>query len=187
MSNVFYIVMFVLSIIITHSICKGLNFFGTTGGIIKLKFGIWIVVFFCLGMAANATGIAPAAETNQELSSDEEYEDNEENIYDSNEEYDKKNKNNINKKNKKYILPNSSKKKLTKSDLKGLSKKELRLARNEIYARHGRIFQDEELQSYFESTPWYEGIIPAEEFSDSEELNDIERKNVLLIQEYENQ
>ena len=85
-----------------------------------------------------------------------------------------------------YILQNSSSRKLTKNDLKNLSKKQLRLARNEIYARHGRIFEDIELQNYFESQSWYEGTIPAEEFFDSEELNAIERKNILLIKKYEN-
>lgn len=38
-----------------------------------------------------------------------------------------------------YVLPDSANRKLKKSDLKGLSKEELRIARNEIYARHGRI------------------------------------------------
>ena len=30
------------------------------------------------------------------------------------------------------------------------SKELIRIARNEIYARHGRIFNDEELRNYFE-------------------------------------
>lgn len=48
----------------------------------------------------------------------------------------------------------SSIKELKKSDLEDLSKSELRLARNEIYARHGRRFQDQELQDYFDSQEW---------------------------------
>lgn len=50
-----------------------------------------------------------------------------------------------------YVLPDSAKRKLKKSDLKGLSKEELRIARNEIYARHGRMFDDKKLQKYFDS------------------------------------
>lgn len=55
-----------------------------------------------------------------------------------------------------YVLPDSANRKLKKSDLKGLSKEELRIARNEIYARHGRMFDDKNLQKYFDSQSWYE-------------------------------
>ncbi|MBR2063961.1 MAG: YARHG domain-containing protein, partial [Bacteroidales bacterium] len=40
---------------------------------------------------------------------------------------------------------------LTKSDLAGFGPEVCRVARNEIYARHGRIFTDEILKAYFES------------------------------------
>ena len=36
-----------------------------------------------------------------------------------------------------YILPDSSSRILSDSEVSGLSKEELRLARNEIFARHG--------------------------------------------------
>lgn len=84
-----------------------------------------------------------------------------------------------------YILPDSAAVKLTKSDLEGMSKEELRLARNEIYARHGRLFQDEELQEYFDAQDWYEGYIEPEDFVDSEELSALERRNAKFIQKYE--
>ena len=48
-----------------------------------------------------------------------------------------------------YILPNSDTVRLTRTDLQGLSKEELRLARNEIFARHGMIFGVEDLDTYF--------------------------------------
>lgn len=38
---------------------------------------------------------------------------------------------------------------------KNLSKQTLRLMRNEIYARHGYIFKDIELQNYFSKQSWY--------------------------------
>lgn len=50
-----------------------------------------------------------------------------------------------------YILPHSDTKKLTDSDLSELSEKQLELARNEIYARHGRKFKTDYLQEYFNS------------------------------------
>lgn len=82
-----------------------------------------------------------------------------------------------------YILPNSAEEYLTMEDLEGLSPEELRLARNEILARHGRQFDDPELSAYFESKDWYEGTIDGETF-DAEytwELNEYERRNVDLI------
>lgn len=84
-----------------------------------------------------------------------------------------------------YIFPNSDSKKLTKADLRNMTSEELRLGRNEIYARHGRLFDDEELQEYFDEQSWYVGTIEPSEFVDSQELNDIERRNAKFILKYE--
>lgn len=83
-----------------------------------------------------------------------------------------------------YILPDSDKKLLTEEDLDGLSADDCKLARNEIYARHGRKFNDEEIQSYFDSKDWYEGTVEPDDFKD-EYLPEIERKNVQFISDYE--
>lgn len=83
-----------------------------------------------------------------------------------------------------YILPGSDSRYLDKSDLRGLSAEECRLARNELYARHGRIFNDEELQDYFNSKSWYYPSIEADDFEESM-LNDYEVANRDLIVEYE--
>ena len=66
-----------------------------------------------------------------------------------------------------YIIPKSSKRILTEKDLEGLSSEQLRLARNEIFARHGRIFGSSDLQEYFESKSWYKGTADSSEFQDS--------------------
>ena len=58
--------------------------------------------------------------------------------------------------NENFIISYSGDVFLDESDLKGLSKDDLRLARNEIYARHGYVFQSKELQNYFGSQSWYE-------------------------------
>ena len=50
-----------------------------------------------------------------------------------------------------FLLPESDCKYITKEDLKEFDAEQCRLARNEIYARHGRKFQDEVVQKYFES------------------------------------
>ena len=83
-----------------------------------------------------------------------------------------------------YILPFSDCEYLDESDLEDLSAEECRIARNEIYARHGRIFEDEELTSYFNSKDWYEGNIRGENFQE-DVFNNYERHNLIVITEYE--
>ena len=83
-----------------------------------------------------------------------------------------------------YIFANSDTQLLTKADLEGLSKEECQIARNEIYARHGRRFNDEELQAYFDAQEWYEGTIDPDDFQESV-LSDIEIANKNLIVTYE--
>lgn len=83
-----------------------------------------------------------------------------------------------------YILPESNTRYLELSDLEGMTAEECRLARNELYARHGRKFDDEYLQAYFESKEWYEGTIDAKDFDESV-LNEYEFANRDLIVEYE--
>ena len=83
-----------------------------------------------------------------------------------------------------YILPYSSERLLTNDDIRNLSSGQLMLARNEIYARHGRIFQDNEIRTYFESQPWYHGKIAPEDFS-ADVLSEIEQKNIEFIRAYE--
>ena len=71
---------------------------------------------------------------------------------------------------------------LTEQMLHGLSLHELRLLRNEIYARHGRMFHADWLQQYFSNQPWYS---PDENFKD-EELSGNDKVNVETIVKYEN-
>lgn len=83
-----------------------------------------------------------------------------------------------------YILPDSDKRYLAEEELSGLSAEELRLARNEIYARHGRIFQNEFLNNHFSACDWYRPTKTASEFSESV-FNQYERANRNLIVAYE--
>ena len=84
-----------------------------------------------------------------------------------------------------YIFADSDSRYLKASDLKKLSKKELRLARNELYARHGYIFEDEELSEYFNGKDWYLGSVEGDEFSDKDIFNKYEIANRNLILKYE--
>ena len=86
--------------------------------------------------------------------------------------------------NNEFILPDSSVRVLDKSELSGFSAEQCRLARNEIYAKHGRMFDDAGLQNYFNSRSWYHGTIPAKQFNDNM-LSDIEIQNRNLIIAFE--
>jgi hypothetical protein len=66
-------------------------------------------------------------------------------------------------------------------ELEGLFPEAARRLRNEIFARHGRVFKDPLLQSYFASQDWYH----ANPKFDLTSLTPIERKNVATIQSYE--
>jgi len=79
-----------------------------------------------------------------------------------------------------YIFP-SDEVYITEDFLDTLSKEEIAFIRNEIYARHGYIFQTEPFKSYFSEKSWY---VPNENFNESM-LSDIEKVNVNTILEYE--
>lgn len=83
-----------------------------------------------------------------------------------------------------YILPESASRLLTEADLENLTQEDLRIARNEIYARHGRKFLDEGLQEYFNGKSWYNGTIEPDDFKE-DMLSEIERTNEDTIVNYE--
>ena len=75
-----------------------------------------------------------------------------------------------------YILPQSADTVLTTADVEGLSLQAVCYAKNEIYARRGRLFKSQELMDYFNSKSWYSGTISPENFTD----------NLLSATEYQN-
>ena len=77
------------------------------------------------------------------------------------------------------MLPGSDTRLLTEEDLEDLSKRQLFIARNEIFARHGREFASPELRRHFSQFPWYRPR-PGEI-----ELNATEAANVRLIAQEE--
>ena len=84
-----------------------------------------------------------------------------------------------------YILPKSGTEKLTRADLEGLTKEQLRLARNEIYARHGMIFGVADLDNYFATKSWYKPTVSFTVFYETVEMSLVEEENVILIQQIE--
>ena len=79
-----------------------------------------------------------------------------------------------------YIFPTSSGSLLYDGHFEGMTREKLRLGRNEIYARHGRRFNDPALQQYFDARSWYHGTIAPEAFDESC-LNTWEKRNIQLI------
>lgn len=65
--------------------------------------------------------------------------------------------------------------------LEGLFLEDARKLRNEIYARHGKVFKDKSVQKYFASFNWYK---PNPKYSDNS-LTATERKNAAAILAYE--
>ncbi len=84
-----------------------------------------------------------------------------------------------------YLLPESNSRYLTAADLSSLSHEQLCFARNEIFARHGRIFKTPEIAAYFNSKTWYKGTISPSAFSEKV-FNQYESYNVGFIRDYEN-
>ena len=70
---------------------------------------------------------------------------------------------------------------ITTEMVEGLFVEDLRVLRNEIYARRGRVFKDQTLQKYFETQSWYQ---PNPDFKD-DMLSETETKNLAIIRDTE--
>ena len=84
-----------------------------------------------------------------------------------------------------YIFYDSDSRYLNESDLASLNIFELSIARNEIYARHGYIFsENQEMIDHFGAQPWYKGTESSQE-EVSKNFNTYEKKNVAFISDFE--
>ncbi|MBE6928012.1 MAG: YARHG domain-containing protein [Ruminococcaceae bacterium] len=80
-----------------------------------------------------------------------------------------------------YLLAESNIRYLNESDIAGLSESALQYAINEIYARHGYIFNSPRIKAHFESLWWYYGTTPSTEFS-FDVLNIYEQANLVFLE-----
>lgn len=80
-----------------------------------------------------------------------------------------------------YVITDSDSRVISESELTSFTPWQLKVARNEIYARHGRPFVHKDLQCYFASKSWY---TEDDSFTESE-LSVIENKNIATIKAYE--
>ena len=74
----------------------------------------------------------------------------------------------------------SDQREYTLEELQDYPEEILYLALNEIYARHGYIFKNEDLQNYFMGQVWYVPFVEGENFNE-EVLNDFEKENLRLL------
>ena len=77
------------------------------------------------------------------------------------------------------LFPFTSTRKVTYNDICELSEYELKIMRNEIYARHGYIFNSEDMKRYFSQQSWYRPV------SKNVTLSNTEHYNVEFIKSYE--
>lgn len=83
-----------------------------------------------------------------------------------------------------YILGDSNSRYYSESELLSMDLHDLYLARNEIFARHGRLFNNQDLQAYFNGKDWYNGTVSPSNFNE-DVFNDYEKKNAALMLEVE--
>ena len=80
-----------------------------------------------------------------------------------------------------YVISDSASRTLTSSDVSGLSSDEICIAQNEIWARHGRKFKNNWLQSYFNQKSWYTPSIEADNFLNVYKPSDTENNNASFL------
>ena len=74
-------------------------------------------------------------------------------------------------------------KQLSVDQLNDLSRRDLRLLRNTIYARRGRLFRSDLLRAYFEATEWYK----ADPAYTEGRLTAVDNRNIKVIRSVEDQ
>ena len=82
-----------------------------------------------------------------------------------------------------YIIADSGERYLDENDVVGLDKAQIRIAINEIYARHGRSYETQDLKEYFSGKSWYTPQFSADEFAKIEDsiFNDYEKENIKFL------
>lgn len=80
-----------------------------------------------------------------------------------------------------YIISDSNSRYLSSDEVDSFDSEKVRMAINELYARHGRVFTTPEIAAYFQSKSWYQ---PDESKTDAQivaEFNEYEKANAELL------
>ena len=88
-----------------------------------------------------------------------------------------------------YFFPESSSRYLSDEEIAAYTSDQLELAKNEIYARHGRKFVTEYISDYFNSKSWYQGTVDPDTFDAQQDsiFNEYEMANIAKISQWEEQ
>lgn len=86
-----------------------------------------------------------------------------------------------------YYFADSNSRYLTDEELQNYSSSDLELAKNEIYARHGRQFVTQRISDYFNSKSWYQGTVDPDTFDAQQDqiFNEYELANISKIAQWE--
>ena len=82
-----------------------------------------------------------------------------------------------------FFIPDSSTRTLTDAEVGRMSQEQIQLAINEIYAKHGYKFKDQNIYNYFCQFSWYKPIT-TDQADAKREFNSTENYNVELLQKY---
>ena len=85
-----------------------------------------------------------------------------------------------------YIFPYANERLIARGEYENLDAASLRLAINEIYARHGRQYDTPDINEYFSSKSWYRPQYSKSEFDkiENQVLNSYERENIKILTGY---
>ena len=85
-----------------------------------------------------------------------------------------------------FIFPYANERLIARGEYESLDAATLRLAINEIYARHGRQYDTQDLNAYFSSKSWYRPQYSKSEYDkiESQVLNSYERENIKILTGY---
>ena len=83
-----------------------------------------------------------------------------------------------------YFIEHSDSQVFTRADIEGFDDEMCMYARNGVYARSGRKFQDPDLQRYFEQFSWYVPTVEPADFT-PDMLNACQNQNIALVMAYE--
>ncbi len=83
-----------------------------------------------------------------------------------------------------YVFAQSDHEYLSEQDIAGKSKETIQQAINEIYARHGRVFQKADVAAYFTAKSWYHPVQGKTDEQIVAEFNSYEKANVDFLAQY---
>ena len=122
-----------------------------------------------------------SSDEKKSLSTDSKGEGKENNSNDNKKNNDSNNSNSSKSSSGTYVISDSATKRLSSSDIANLTDDQICIAQNEIWARHGRKFENKWLQNHFNQQSWYSGTIEAADFLSTYSPTQIENDNASFL------